>query len=111
METKKLFELWKTKGGEMGELIIKFSENNTSELGLIDSWSPFFKSSITQMLLSPLPTILVWGPNLITFYNDVAITIFETRHPQALGKPFGESKNFNILNYLPELFCGYYLLI
>ena len=41
------------------------------------------------MLSSAFPSYLVWGPELISFYNDAYVPILGTK-PDALGRPFQE---------------------
>jgi hypothetical protein len=42
------------------------------------------------MLRSELPTFLVWGPDLITFYNDACLPLRGAR-PEALGQPLPQA--------------------
>jgi PAS domain S-box-containing protein len=42
------------------------------------------------MLRSKFPTYLVWGPELITFYNDASLPLRGTR-PEALGQPLRQA--------------------
>ena len=42
--------------------------------------------TLSNMLRSKMPTYLLWGPELITFYNDACLPLRGIR-PEALGQP------------------------
>jgi hypothetical protein len=70
--------------GEMRERMRAFDWANTP-VGSIDTWSQSLKSTVRILLASRYPMILIWGPNLIQFYNDAYSKIIGDKHPAALG--------------------------
>ncbi|HZJ67123.1 MAG TPA: histidine kinase dimerization/phospho-acceptor domain-containing protein, partial [Kofleriaceae bacterium] len=70
--------------GEMGRRIAEFDWTTTS-LGAIESWPRSFQSTIATLLGSRYPMILVWGEELLQFYNDAYIGLIGNKHPEALG--------------------------
>ncbi|EIM29363.1 sensor histidine kinase [Microvirga lotononidis] len=71
-------------GGEMSALMEKFDWAGTS-IGPMDGWPQSLRTTISIMLRSPIPMVLLWGPDGIMIYND-AYTIFAGgRHPRLLG--------------------------
>jgi len=75
--------------GQMADLIRSYRWTDT-HLGPIDSWSAELVAFVNLTLCSPMPARLLWGPDLILFYNDSYRHIPGKRHPEALGKPARE---------------------
>jgi PAS domain S-box-containing protein len=71
---------------EMAERMRNFDWDN-STLGPVSNWSETLKVSIRIVLMSPNPTIIWWGEELVMLYNDAYITVAGVKHPAALGKP------------------------
>ncbi|MEO5881708.1 MAG: PAS domain-containing protein, partial [Caldimonas sp.] len=59
-------------------------------LGAIALWPASLRIAVGSVLDSPLPTIVLWGPELIQVYNDAYQPILGKRHPAALGQPTRE---------------------
>lgn len=73
-------------GGETGALI-RDHDWTTSPLGTPAAWPRSLCSALELMLDSPESMYLVWGPELIFFYNDAYRPILGPRFPGALGQP------------------------
>jgi two-component sensor histidine kinase len=71
-------------GGEMGRLIRAFDWSAT-DLGPIDQWPPSLRTATNIVLQSPLPLVMLWGPNGIMIYNDAYSHFAGQRHPRLLG--------------------------
>ena len=71
-------------GGELGALIRQFDWAAT-ELGPISGWSPALRTATNIVLQSPLPLVMLWGPNGIMIYNDAYSVFAGKRHPRLLG--------------------------
>ncbi|GAC1370896.1 MAG: hypothetical protein NVSMB39_4230 [Candidatus Saccharimonadales bacterium] len=71
-------------GGKMGELTRKFDWTKTA-LGPIDSWPLSLITAMNIMLQSPVPIVMLWGPNGIMLYNDSYSIFAGKRHPKLLG--------------------------
>ncbi|MEO7853339.1 MAG: ATP-binding protein, partial [Rubrivivax sp.] len=59
-------------------------------LGAIAQWPASLRIAVGSTLDSPLPTVVLWGPQLIQIYNDAYQPILGQRHPAALGQPTRE---------------------
>ena len=71
-------------GGELGRLIREFNWSNTG-LGPISGWSPALRTATNIVLQSPLPLVMLWGPDGIMIYNDAYSGFAGGRHPRLLG--------------------------
>ncbi|HET9112849.1 MAG TPA: PAS domain-containing protein, partial [Burkholderiales bacterium] len=69
----------------MGQLIRDHDWAKTP-LGPIDSWPTALRIAVTAALDSSLPSILLWGRELIQVYNDAYRPLLDLRHPRALGQ-------------------------
>ncbi len=63
---------------------------STSPLGPHEAWPSSLRVTLGNMLRSKFPTYLVWGPELITFYNDASLPLRGIR-PEALGQPLRQA--------------------
>src|SRR5258705_11502817 len=72
--------------GEMGRRIAEIAWENTS-LGRPERWPRSFQSTVATILGSRYPMLLLWGEDLLQFYNDACIGIIGAKHPEALGRP------------------------
>jgi two-component sensor histidine kinase len=68
----------------MGRLIREFDWSKT-ELGPIDKWPPALRTATNIVLQSPVPLVMLWGPNGIMIYNDPYSEFAGKRHPGLLG--------------------------
>jgi two-component sensor histidine kinase len=59
----------------------------SSPLGSLDAWPASLKIAVELMLASAFPQCIVWGPELITLYNDAFRPILGEK-PEALGRSF-----------------------
>jgi signal transduction histidine kinase/PAS domain-containing protein len=69
---------------EMGRLIN--ARDWDESLGPITSWPSSLKTTVGLMLRSPVPLVLLWGPDGIMLYNDAYGGFAGNRHPGLLGK-------------------------
>ena len=60
-----------------------------SPIGPVDLWPDELKSTVGFILQSQFPKAFVWGPDLLTFYNDAFRPILGNK-PEAMGRPFSE---------------------
>jgi signal transduction histidine kinase len=79
---------WLQGGGEMAERVRHHDWANTP-LGPLDQWLDVLKTTVALCLASSFPQAIIWGPSLITLYNDGFIPILGDK-PDALGRPFSE---------------------
>ncbi len=71
-------------GGALGELIRRFDWSKTS-LGPLSCWSPALCTATNIVLQSPLPLVMLWGPDGVMIYNDAYSVFAGQRHPRLLG--------------------------
>ncbi|MCJ2127118.1 PAS domain-containing protein [Methylobacterium sp. J-077] len=76
-------------GGELGA-IVRAYDWATTPLGPIETWSQSLRSAVGTVLLSPVPIVLLWGPDGIMIYNDAYSAFAGGRHPQLLGSKVRE---------------------
>jgi PAS domain S-box-containing protein len=76
-------------GGEMGALIRAFDWSKTS-LGPSAAWPQSLKTTVDLLLRSPVPIVLLWGPDGEMIYNDAYSGFAEGRHPRLLGSKVRE---------------------
>lgn len=76
------------KGGECGQIVqsINWDEH---PLGPINQWSSDLKTSLSIVLNSSFPILLLWGPEYYCFYNDAYRPRLgeHGKHPSAIGAP------------------------
>jgi signal transduction histidine kinase/CheY-like chemotaxis protein len=71
-------------GGACADLI--FARDWTATpLGPIEAWSPSLKTAIAILLRSPVPIVMLWGPDGVMLYNDAYSAFAGGRHPSLLG--------------------------
>lgn len=75
---------WPVGGGETGELIRRFDWSQTS-LGPIETWPQHLRIKANSIVNSPIPQVLMWGPDHVMLYNDAYREIAGSYHPRALG--------------------------
>ena len=74
-------------GGEMGALM-RGRDWADSGLGAPADWPLTLKTSIRLLLASQHPMLILWGRQLVMFYNDAySPSLGPERHPGALGQP------------------------
>jgi signal transduction histidine kinase len=73
-----------TGGGELGTLIRAYDWSATA-LGPLTHWPQSLKTATAILLRSPVPMVLLWGPEGIMIYNDAYAVFGGARHPRLLG--------------------------
>ena len=63
-------------GGEMGKRASEMNWGN-SALGPPDKWPIDLCIVVNTLFRNTLPTFLFWGPDLVTFYNDAAMSVLD----------------------------------
>ena len=64
---------------------------SATSLGRVESWPAALRSTVQFCLDSPWPTLMVWGPDLVTVYNDGLALQLGDQHPRALGSAANQS--------------------
>lgn len=76
---------WPPQGSEMAS-VIRDVDWDQNPLGAVSNWPSSLRTSVTTVLDSPFPMIVLWGPGLIQLYNDAYRHILGERHPVAMGQ-------------------------
>lgn len=58
---------------------------SSTPLGPIDGWPQSLKTTVSLMIASPVPIVLLWGEHGVMIYNDAYSVFAGGRHPQLLG--------------------------
>ncbi|AZF05783.1 GAF domain-containing protein [Pseudomonas sp. R5-89-07] len=79
---------WLQDSSEMADRVRRHDWANTP-LGPLEHWPDVLKTTVALCFASSFPQAIVWGPQLITLYNDAFVPILGNK-PDALGRPFSE---------------------
>lgn len=80
--------------GEMAERI-RAHDWASTPLGPISDWPQSLKTATGLVVASPVPIVMLWGPQGVMIYNDAYSVFAGGRHPQLLGS--------NVLEGWPEV--------
>jgi len=76
---------WQFGGGDCAALMRQVDWAAT-ELGDPAGWPDTLRTTVNNVLNSPVPKVLMWGPDHVMIYNDGYSVIAGGYHPQALGR-------------------------
>ncbi len=71
--------------GEMAGRIRQFAWE-TTPLGPIAGWSAILLGTVNLILEGQFPMLLMWGPEMVSVYNDACALLLADKHPHALGR-------------------------
>ncbi|MBN2972534.1 PAS domain S-box protein [Roseomonas aeriglobus] len=71
-------------GGDCGRLIAE-RDWSATPLGPIETWPQSLRTATAILLRSPVPIVLLWGPDGVMIYNDAYSVFAGGRHPHLLG--------------------------
>ncbi len=74
---------------EMGQRTRTYDWSRTS-LGPISAWPQSLKTTVGILLRSPVPIVLLWGPDGVMIYNDAYSGFAGGRHPLLFGSKVRE---------------------
>ena len=75
-------------GGEMADRIAAFDWS--ASLGPVADWPASLKTTVSLIVHSPVPIVLLWGEDGIMIYNDAYSAFAGGRHPRLLGSKVRE---------------------
>lgn len=75
---------------DMKKRIEQFDWGRTP-IGPIEQWPTCLKCAVDLVTASPVPMVLLWGPQGIMIYNDGYAAFAGSRHPELLGMPVAEA--------------------
>ncbi|APC18702.1 hybrid sensor histidine kinase/response regulator [Pseudomonas frederiksbergensis] len=73
-------------GGDAQALIARLDWTQ-SPLGSASHWPQSLRTAVDIVIHSPMPMLLLWGPELSQIYNDGFALLAGNKHPQAFGQP------------------------
>lgn len=73
------------QGGGACARLIAAKDWSASPLGPLDSWSQSLRTATAILLRSPVPIVMLWGPQGVMLYNDAYSLFAGGRHPELLG--------------------------
>ncbi|WP_225984613.1 ATP-binding protein [Noviherbaspirillum aerium] len=76
-------------GGEVGKMM-RAKDWSASPIGPVATWPQSLRSMLAAVLNSPMLGAVLWGPELLFFYNDAYIPSLGERHPDGIGRPVSE---------------------
>ena len=56
-------------------------------LGAASTWPQSLRTAVDIVIHSPMPMLLLWGPQLTQIYNDGFALLAGSKHPHAFGQP------------------------
>jgi PAS domain S-box-containing protein len=77
---------WLVADGTMGRRIREFAWETTS-LGPWSTWSTTLQTATNVMLATPVPMVLLWGPELVVMFNDAYLALAIERDVDPFGHP------------------------
>ena len=73
-------------GGDAQALIARLDWTQ-SPLGPASQWPQSLRTAVDIVIHSPMPMLLLWGPQLAQIYNDGFALLAGNKHPKAFGQP------------------------
>ncbi|WP_018902423.1 type II toxin-antitoxin system ParD family antitoxin [Rhizobium sp. 2MFCol3.1] len=80
---------WPIGGGACGSIIREKDWSKTA-LGPTSGWSVELRTTVANIVNSPVAKVLMWGPDHVMIYNDTYAKIAGQKHPRALGSNVAE---------------------
>ena len=77
-------DTWLIGGGECGQRV-RDIDWSASPLGSIGGWPSVLRTTVANIVHSPIAKVLMWGPAHVMIYNDAYRSIAGPRHPEAFG--------------------------
>jgi PAS domain S-box-containing protein len=77
--------LWPQGSSKMAGMIRGYSWERTS-LGPLTDWSQSLRTTVDLVLGSPMPMVILYGPDLVQIYNDAYSDVMGSKHPAGLGQ-------------------------
>ncbi|WP_053160881.1 PAS domain-containing sensor histidine kinase [Pseudomonas sp. P1.8] len=76
-----------TPTGSDAQALIARMDWTSSPLGAASTWPQSLRTAVDIVIHSPMPMLLLWGPQLTQIYNDGFALLAGGKHPQAFGQP------------------------
>ncbi|MDI2590499.1 PAS domain-containing protein [Pseudomonas sp. N3-W] len=73
--------------GNDAQTLIARLDWSHSPLGAASTWPQSLRTAVDIVIHSPMPMLLLWGPQLTQIYNDGFAVLSGSKHPDAFGQP------------------------
>ncbi|MHC8299420.1 response regulator [Pseudomonas sp. ZS1P83] len=73
--------------GSDAQALIARLDWRRSPLGAASTWPQSLRTAVDIVIHSPMPMLLLWGPQLTQIYNDGFALLAGSKHPHAFGQP------------------------
>ncbi|MGI4827853.1 MAG: hypothetical protein ACRYFU_06655 [Janthinobacterium lividum] len=80
-----LEKTWPSGRGELAALV-RERDWSESALGSVERWPHSLRNYIDLLLACSFPMVVLWGPDLLQFYNDAYCDVMGVKHPAGLGQ-------------------------
>ncbi|MDZ3826325.1 PAS domain-containing hybrid sensor histidine kinase/response regulator [Pseudomonas monsensis] len=74
-------------GNDDAQALITRTDWSNSALGDAGLWPQSLRTAVDIVLHSPMPMLLLWGPQLTQIYNNGFAMLAGSKHPHAFGQP------------------------
>ncbi|WP_460160713.1 hybrid sensor histidine kinase/response regulator [Pseudomonas sp. S2_B10] len=72
------------------QALIARTDWSRSPLGAAGTWPQSLRTAVDIVIHSPMPMLLLWGPQLTQIYNNGFALLAGSKHPEAFGQPTHE---------------------
>ncbi|MCF4996405.1 PAS domain S-box protein [Pseudomonas syringae] len=69
------------------QTLIARTDWSRSPLGAAGTWPQSLRTAVDIVLHSPMPMLLLWGPELTQIYNNGFALLADNKHPHGFGQP------------------------
>ncbi|WP_247842195.1 PAS domain-containing sensor histidine kinase [Pseudomonas sp. MWU12-3103b] len=69
------------------QALIARTDWNRTPLGASGTWPQSLRTAVDIVIHSPMPMLLLWGPQLTQIYNNGFAMLAGSKHPHAFGQP------------------------
>ncbi|SEE67731.1 PAS domain-containing hybrid sensor histidine kinase/response regulator [Pseudomonas migulae] len=76
-----------TPTGSDAQALIARLDWTSTPLGSASAWPQSLRTAVDIVIHSPMPMLLLWGPELTQIYNDGFALLAGSKHPYAFGQP------------------------
>ncbi|VVN99087.1 Sensor histidine kinase RcsC [Pseudomonas fluorescens] len=73
--------------GSDAQALIARLDWTCTPLGSANTWPQSLRTAVDIVIHSPMPMLLLWGPQLTQIYNDGFALLAGSKHPHAFGQP------------------------
>lgn len=76
-----------TPSPDDAQALIARTDWSRTPLGAAGTWPQSLRTAVDIVIHSPMPMLLLWGPQLTQIYNNGFAMLAGSKHPHAFGQP------------------------